>query len=362
MLIAAAAKQWGVPDAECTTSEGVVTHAASGRKARYGSLASAAAALPAPAASTLKLKDPKDYKILGRRIGGIDSPLVVTGKPLFGIDVVRPGMLYAVYEKCPVFAGTIVSANIDEIKADAGRQRRLCHQGWDGPRRPAGRCRHHRRQLVARGQGAQEPEGGLERGADGRSELSRLRRPGRRPGAPARDQGDPQGRRRGDGAGQGRQGDRGRLRLPLHRPRDPGAAELHRRRARRQGRDLGADPDAGAGAFPGGQDPRRARSQCHRAYDPLRRRVRAAAEQRLHGRSRGDLQGRRRAGEAGVEPRRRHASRLLPARRLPQFQGWPRQDRQAGRLPQPLRLVRARRQLRQQRLHDRTGVPRPAGG
>jgi len=120
MLIAAAAKPWGVPDGECTTSDGVVTHAASGRKAGYGALATAAAGLPTPNASTLKLMDPKDYRILGRRIGGIDSPLVVTGKPLFGIDVTVPGMVYAVYEKCPVFGGTFVSANLDEIKAMRG--------------------------------------------------------------------------------------------------------------------------------------------------------------------------------------------------------------------------------------------------
>ena len=120
MLIAAAAKQWGVADADCTTSSGLVIHAASGRKARYGALATAAAGLPAPNPSTLKLKDPKDYKILGRRIGGVDSPKVVTGQPLFGIDVVVPGMQYAVYEKCPVFGGTYLSANLDEIKAMRG--------------------------------------------------------------------------------------------------------------------------------------------------------------------------------------------------------------------------------------------------
>jgi len=120
MLIAAAAKQWGVADADCTTDAGVVIHAATGRKARYGALATAAAGLPAPNPSTLKLKAAKDYKILGRRIGGVDSPKVVTGQPLFGIDVTVPGMQYAVYEKCPVFGGTFVSANLDEIKAMRG--------------------------------------------------------------------------------------------------------------------------------------------------------------------------------------------------------------------------------------------------
>ena len=120
MLVAAAAKTWSVPATECTTTSGVVYHKASGRKARYGALAAAAAAMPAPDPKSIVLKDPKDFKLLGQRIGGIDSPLVVSGKPLFGIDVVVPGMQYAVFEKCAVFGGRVVSANVDEVKALPG--------------------------------------------------------------------------------------------------------------------------------------------------------------------------------------------------------------------------------------------------
>ena len=79
-----------------------------------------AATLPVPAASAVKLKDSKDYKILGTRIGGVDNPKLVTGQRLFGIDTKLPGMLYAVYDKCPVFGGKVVSANLDQVKALPG--------------------------------------------------------------------------------------------------------------------------------------------------------------------------------------------------------------------------------------------------
>ncbi|MES3032372.1 MAG: molybdopterin cofactor-binding domain-containing protein [Gemmatimonadota bacterium] len=120
MLVAAAAQVWGVPAAECTTASGVVYHRASNRQAAYGTLATAASALTAPDLASVTLKNPKDFKIIGRAIGGVDNHKVVTGQPLFGIDVTVPGMLYAVYEKCAVFGGTVTSANLDEIKALPG--------------------------------------------------------------------------------------------------------------------------------------------------------------------------------------------------------------------------------------------------
>ncbi len=120
MLLAAAAQTWSVPVAECTTASGVVYHRASNRQLSYGALTAAAAALPAPDMATVTLKNPKDFRIIGKPMGGVDNHKLVTGQPLFGIDVTVPGMLYATFEKCAVFAGKAVSANLDEIKALPG--------------------------------------------------------------------------------------------------------------------------------------------------------------------------------------------------------------------------------------------------
>ena len=116
LLVAAAAQQWGVPASEITTAEGVVTHAASRRSASYGQLAAAAATMPVPAAADLKLKDPKDFKIIGTFITGADNHKLMTGQPLFGVDVQLPNMKVAVFEKCPAIGGKAVSANLDEIR------------------------------------------------------------------------------------------------------------------------------------------------------------------------------------------------------------------------------------------------------
>jgi isoquinoline 1-oxidoreductase beta subunit len=116
MLITAAAQTWSVPESECSTASGRVYHKASNRSLGYGDLAAKMAALPMPDVKTLKLKDPADFKIIGVSQTQRELPNIVTGKPIFGIDVVVPGMLYAVYEKCGVFGGKVASSNIDEIK------------------------------------------------------------------------------------------------------------------------------------------------------------------------------------------------------------------------------------------------------
>ncbi len=120
MLVTAAARSWGVPVEQCETADGVVHHRASNRQATYGQLAAAAARIAPPDPASVKLKDPKDFKIIGQPHGGVDSPLIVKGQPIFGIDVSVPGMKYAVYEKCPVFNGKFVSANLDEVRALPG--------------------------------------------------------------------------------------------------------------------------------------------------------------------------------------------------------------------------------------------------
>jgi isoquinoline 1-oxidoreductase beta subunit len=120
MLVQAAAQAWNVPPASCRTAAGMVYHNASGRSAGYGTLAAAASGLPVPDLATEQLKDPKDFTIIGRRRPGVDNARIVTGQKLFGMEVTVPGMRYAVFEKCPVFGGTVVSANIAAAKALPG--------------------------------------------------------------------------------------------------------------------------------------------------------------------------------------------------------------------------------------------------
>ena len=115
MLIAAAAQTWKCSAADCATEAGLVHHMPTGRKLDYGALAAMACTLPPPELSKVALKDPKDYRIIGKATPGVDNPLIVTGHPLYGIDVERPGMLYAVFQKSPVFGAKVSSANLDEI-------------------------------------------------------------------------------------------------------------------------------------------------------------------------------------------------------------------------------------------------------
>ncbi|MEO7085693.1 MAG: molybdopterin cofactor-binding domain-containing protein [Gemmatimonadaceae bacterium] len=120
MLVTAAAGTWSVPASECTTASGVVTHTGSGRKLTYVQLLDKAATVPAPDLAAVTLKDPKDFTIIGKSKVGVDVHDIVRGKPMFGIDVSLPGMLYASFVKCPVYAGKVVSANTDEIKSLPG--------------------------------------------------------------------------------------------------------------------------------------------------------------------------------------------------------------------------------------------------
>lgn len=116
LFVNAAAETWNVPAAECTTQSGRVMHTPSKRSLGYGELAAKAAALPAPNLAELKLKDPANYKIIGHTQVGSDVKAITMGMAPFAIDTEVPGMLYAAFEKCGVFGGTVEKANLDEIR------------------------------------------------------------------------------------------------------------------------------------------------------------------------------------------------------------------------------------------------------
>ena len=113
MLVAAAAQKWNVPATECSADKGVITHAGTGRKLRYGEVAAAAAKLEPP--KEIALREPAQWKIAGQPVHRLDIPDKVRGKPVFGVDVMLPGMLHASIAQCPVFGGKVKS--VDESAA-----------------------------------------------------------------------------------------------------------------------------------------------------------------------------------------------------------------------------------------------------
>src|SRR6185295_13356072 len=120
MFVNAAAQTWNVPAADLTTGSGKVMHKASNRTVTYGELASKVTTMAPPDVASIKYKDAKDYKIIGQTIVSPDLPKILTGKPVFGIDQMVPGMLYAVFEKSGVFGGKVKTHNLDMIKTLPG--------------------------------------------------------------------------------------------------------------------------------------------------------------------------------------------------------------------------------------------------
>jgi isoquinoline 1-oxidoreductase beta subunit len=112
MLIQAAANEWKVPASECSAANSVITHAPSGRTTTFGKVVEAAASLEPPA--DVKLKDPKDWKLVGKGVKRLDTADKTTGKTIYGIDIKLPGMLNAAIKDCPVFGGKLKS--FDEAK------------------------------------------------------------------------------------------------------------------------------------------------------------------------------------------------------------------------------------------------------
>lgn len=120
MLLQAAANEWNVPVSELTVSNGIITHAASGRSTSYGRVAAAAAKLTPPDPKTIKLKDPRSWKIAGKPVKRLDTAQKVNGGLVYSIDLKLPGMLYAAIKDCPVFGGKLVSYDESKIRDRRG--------------------------------------------------------------------------------------------------------------------------------------------------------------------------------------------------------------------------------------------------
>lgn len=117
-LIAAAAKRWNAPTAECEAAMSRITHKPSGRTFRFGELAAEAAAIKLDKEPALK--HPDQYKLIGRRLERLDVPLKINGSAKYGIDLEVPGMVRAAVMKCPVFGGTLKSADESKIASRRG--------------------------------------------------------------------------------------------------------------------------------------------------------------------------------------------------------------------------------------------------
>ena len=120
MLLQAAANAWKVPVEELTVDKGVITHGKSKRTITYGKIAATAAKLPVPDPKSMKLKDPKDWKIAGKPLRRLDTPEKLDGRKVYAIDVKLPGMLNAAIKACPVFGGTLVAYDEAKVRGMPG--------------------------------------------------------------------------------------------------------------------------------------------------------------------------------------------------------------------------------------------------
>ena len=327
MLIGAAAAQWNVAASECRAENSVITHVPSGRTVTFGQVAGAAARIEAP--KGIKLKDPKDWKLVGRPQRRLEIIDKIQGKPIYGIDVRLPDMLHAAVIQSPVFKGKLKSVDASRIDGMRGIHKLVkldnavavvadnwwraktaldaLELSWDDGGNGT----------VSSGSIGDVLRGGLAaRRCRRRTQERRCRG---RPGA-------------------GRQAGRGRVRGAVSEPCHHGAAELHRAnhprpRRRRQGRNLGADAERRGVARCGRTGGRRAGAQRGGSQVHARRRFRPARPDpglRVAG-----GQDRPRAGPAGqgaVDARRGHAPRLLPAGGHGQDDGRAGRRRDAGGL------------------------------
>ncbi|MGA8593681.1 MAG: molybdopterin cofactor-binding domain-containing protein [Bryobacteraceae bacterium] len=120
MLLTAAAQKWNAPKSECQAENGTIVHRPTERRFRYGELVEIASKLPAMNLDQVSLKDPNNFRVIGKPIGRVDTPEIVDGSAIFGMDVRVPGMLFAVIARCPHFGGKVTNCDDSDAKAMPG--------------------------------------------------------------------------------------------------------------------------------------------------------------------------------------------------------------------------------------------------
>ena len=123
MLEAAAGKMWDVPPGECRAENGAVVHAASGRQLSFGALVKVAASLSVPTSDSLRLKEPKAWRYIGKPMPIVDLKDIIRGKAIYGLDVALPGMKFASIERCAVYGGKVKSFDATDALKVAGVER-----------------------------------------------------------------------------------------------------------------------------------------------------------------------------------------------------------------------------------------------
>jgi len=197
MLETAAAKRWGVPVAEVKAVNHEVVHSASGRRLGFGDLSAEAAVQPVPATADLKLKDPKDFRYIGKgQVGSVDLRGITTGTARYGQDIRLPGMKYAVIARPPVVGGKLVSFDAKDALQVSGVEKVMEVQGWPWPSKfqPLGGVA-----VIARNTGAAIKgrdalkivwDDGPNASHDSANYRSQLEEAARKPGKVVRDDGD----------------------------------------------------------------------------------------------------------------------------------------------------------------------------
>ena len=231
LLVAAAAARWQVPVEQCVAQSGMITHTPSGRSVSFGAVAEAAARIEPPV--EVKLKDPSEWKLVGKPRRRLDVLAKVMAQPVYAIDVRLPDMLYAAIVQCPVYGGKLRSVDENAIAAMKGVRgvvrlpdavAVVADSWWRA------KCALEALPIVW------DDRGNKRVSSAGIAEFVRA-------GLEAKE--GQIGRVDGDvsaGFAARRATGRGRLHGPVPRPRDHGAADLHRACQTRRSRDLGADP------------------------------------------------------------------------------------------------------------------------